>query len=49
MYGEGIVQAMMSGSGSTIMGFSVDEEVLEYAKKQLEPYYEFVEIVQVGS
>lgn len=48
MYNEGIVQAMMSGSGSSIMGFSVDESVLEEAKKALEPYYDFVEIVTVG-
>lgn len=48
MYNEGIVQAMMSGSGSSIMGFSVDESVLEEAKKALEAYYDFVEVVTVG-
>lgn len=33
MNDEGIVRVMMTGSGSVMMGFSVDEEVLEQAEK----------------
>lgn len=44
----GIVRVMMSGSGSSMMGFSVDEEVLEKAKEALQDRYEFVDVVRVG-
>ena len=44
----GIVRVMMSGSGSSMMGFSVDQEVLEQTKEALKDRYEFVEVVTVG-
>lgn len=44
----GIVRVMMSGSGSSMMGFSVDQDVLDEAKKVLKDRYEFVEVVTVG-
>ena len=44
----GIVRVMMSGSGSSMMGFSIDQDVLEDAKKVLKDRYEFVEVVTVG-
>lgn len=43
-----IVRVMMSGSGSSMMGFSIDETVLEKAREILKEKYEFVEIVTVG-
>ena len=48
MNDEGIVRVMMSGSGSSMMGFSVDQDVLEEAKDVLKKKYEFVEVVTVG-
>jgi 4-diphosphocytidyl-2C-methyl-D-erythritol kinase len=39
---------MMTGSGSGMMGFSVDKEVLESAARQLKDKYPFVQVVQVG-
>lgn len=45
----GMVRVMMSGSGSSMMGFCIDEDVLEKAKSILEKRYEFVEIVSVGA
>ena len=48
MNDEGIVRVMMSGSGSSMMGFSVDQDVLEEAKEVLKKKYEFVEVVTVG-
>ena len=44
----GIVRVMMSGSGSSMMGFSVDEDVLEHAAEVLKDKYEFVRVVTVG-
>ena len=44
----GIIRVMMSGSGSSMMGFSVDDEVLENAKKELEKKYAFVRLVTIG-
>lgn len=38
----GIVRVLMSGSGSTIMGFCVDEENLDKAEKNLAGKYPFV-------
>ena len=45
---QGIVRVMMSGSGSSMMGFSVDQETLEAAQAFLKDKYEFVKIVTVG-
>ena len=45
---QGIVRVMMSGSGSSMMGFSVDQETLEAAQEALKDTYEFVKIVTVG-
>ena len=44
----GIVRVMMSGSGSSMMGFSVDEDTLEQAKEVLKDRYAFVDVVKVG-
>lgn len=44
----GMVRVMMSGSGSTMMGFNSDMDVLSRAKTVLEKKYPFVEIVRVG-
>jgi 4-diphosphocytidyl-2-C-methyl-D-erythritol kinase len=43
-----LVRVMMTGSGSALMGFSVDDSVLEYAYEQLKDEADFIEIVQVG-
>lgn len=43
-----IVRVMMSGSGSTMMGFSIDDAVLENAYEKLKEKYDFVKIVRVG-
>ena len=44
----GIQRVMMSGSGSSMMGFSKDESVLELAKRMLDEKYPFVRIVTIG-
>lgn len=48
MEDNGIVRVMMSGSGSSMMGFSVDDEVLLEAKNELEKKYSFVRLVEIG-
>lgn len=48
MEDNGIVRVMMSGSGSSMMGFSVDDDVLESAKEELEKKYPFVRLVTIG-
>jgi len=48
MNDEGIVRVMMTGSGSVMMGFSVDEEVLEQAEKKLKDRYPFVKRAIIG-
>ncbi len=47
MYGLGVDRVMMSGSGTTMMGFA-NEEVLFYAYEALKNQYDFVQIVRVG-
>lgn len=42
MNDEGIVRVMMTGSGSVMMGFSVDEDVLDEACRKLKKRYPFV-------
>lgn len=44
----GMDRVMMSGSGSSMMGFCEDIEVLEKAKRQMEAIYPFVRIVTIG-
>lgn len=44
----GLVRVMMTGSGSAMMGFSVDEEVLENARQVLEKRHPFVRVVKAG-
>ena len=44
----GLVRILMSGSGSSMLGFSVDEDVISSAYEQLKEKYDFVEIVHVG-
>lgn len=44
----GIVRVMMTGSGSTMMGFSVDEEVMEEACRKLSERYPFVRLTYIG-
>lgn len=48
LYGQEMVRVMMTGSGSCMMGFSVDEQVLDHAAAQLAQKYPFVQIVHVG-
>lgn len=43
-----LVRVLMTGSGSALMGFSVDEEVLQEAYKALKDQVEFAQIVLVG-
>ncbi len=45
----GIVRVMMTGSGSVLMGFSVDEEVLAAAESALKEKYPFVQRAVIGS
>lgn len=45
---HGIVKTLMSGSGSTMMGFSINLDILQEAKEELSKKYPFVKIVQVG-
>lgn len=44
----GIVRVMMTGSGSTMMGFSVDEEVMVEACRKLSDRYPFVRLTYIG-
>lgn len=44
----GMKRVMMSGSGSSMMGFCEDKKVLNEAKQLLADKYSFVEIVSVG-
>lgn len=44
----GIVRVMMTGSGSTMMGFSVDEDVMEEACRKLSERYPFVCLTVIG-
>ena len=48
MEDAGLVRILMSGSGSSMLGFSVDEDVISSAYEQLKEKYDFVEIVHVG-
>ena len=48
MEDAGLVRILMSGSGSSMLGFSVDEEVILSACEQLKEKYDFVQIVHVG-
>ena len=48
MEDAGLVRILMSGSGSSMLGFSVDEEVILSACEQLKEKYNFVQIVHVG-
>lgn len=48
MEDAGLVRVLMSGSGSSMLGFSVDEDVLNQAYEQLKEKYHFVRIVKVG-
>lgn len=48
MEDAGLVRILMSGSGSSMLGFSVDEDVIERAYKMLKEKYSFVQIVHVG-
>lgn len=48
MENMGMVRVMMSGSGSSMMGFSIDEDDMEYACKKLKEKYGFAKIVSVG-
>lgn len=48
MLDAGMVRVMMSGSGSTMMGFCADKEVLNKAYEQLKKTDNFVRIVTVG-
>ncbi len=45
----GLVRVMMTGSGSAMMGFSVDQEVLENAALVLKHRHPFVQVVTAGS
>ena len=48
MEDAGLVRILMSGSGSSMLGFSVDEDVIQSAYERLKEKYSFVEIVRVG-
>jgi len=48
MEDAGLVRILMSGSGSSMLGFSVDEDVISNACEQLKEKYDFVKIVHVG-
>ena len=48
MEDAGLVRILMSGSGSSMLGFSVDEDVIQSAYERLKEKYGFVEIVRVG-
>ncbi|MGM9947419.1 4-(cytidine 5'-diphospho)-2-C-methyl-D-erythritol kinase [Floccifex sp.] len=44
----GISRVMMSGSGSSMMGFSQNIQILQETKKKLKKKYEFVNLVMIG-
>ena len=44
----GMVHVLMSGSGSSLLGFSVETDVLLHAKEELEKVYPFVRIITIG-
>lgn len=48
MEDAGLVRILMSGSGSSMLGFSVDEDVIQSAYERLKEKYSFVQIVRVG-
>ena len=48
MIKNGIQRVLMSGSGSSMIGFCVDEDRLIQTKKKLEKEYPFVEIITIG-
>lgn len=48
MEDAGLVRILMSGSGSSMLGFSVDEDVIMQAYEQLKEKYDFVKIVRIG-
>ena len=48
MEDAGLVRILMSGSGSSMLGFSVDEDVILNAYEQLKEKYDFVKIIHVG-
>lgn len=48
MMDQGLVRVMMTGSGSCLMGFSVDADVLQAAKKAMEEAGYFARVVRVG-
>ncbi len=45
---HGIVRVMMTGSGSVLMGFSVDEEVIDRACEKMKDRYPFVQKAVIG-
>ncbi len=48
MEDAGLVRILMSGSGSSMIGFSVDEDVLECACEKLSEKYNFVKMITIG-
>lgn len=48
MEDAGLVRILMSGSGSSMLGFSVDKDVIMQAYEQLKEKYSFVKIVHIG-
>lgn len=48
MLETGISRVLMSGSGSSLMGFSADEQVLIDAQKKLSDKYNFVRVITIG-
>ena len=48
MEDAGLVRILMSVSGSSMLGFSVDEDVIQSAYERLKEKYSFVQIVHVG-
>lgn len=48
MEDAGLVRILMSGSGSSMIGFSVDEDVLEGACEKLSEKYNFVKMITIG-
>ena len=48
MMNLGMDRVMMSGSGSSMMGFSMNMDIMNHAKKEMEKKYNFVKIVTIG-
>lgn len=48
MLEEGLVRVLMTGSGSALMGFSVDESTLQHALEALKDKADFAEIITIG-